>query len=333
MRRYSLKQPGNWFTPRYCEVMTAREYHKRFVSPMIPPKLDWTQKPEIYDTKTWDYYCRLMASRKDDLLPPDCLVIATNKQNEEYRVGREARNALKALEVLAANLGGKPTPASGEFFFPNFSVLTERYTTDAITRQVYDFVCRFGPLVDDFGEWLLSQRLYMVDSWDSILSKDIQFSHALYGGGWFDYAVKARMKLDPLDIIEEPYSPPSIPAPLGFYYWAAVHLTSLFQHREGVTDNAFVNQCLGQMYIRSDFNPQRKGIQLEGHLLHYLALSAWYGKSKGEDDIPEGGFEYRPCKNCGEPFQPEDGRYKLCDSCRPGGNAARQKRHRQRHPK
>jgi hypothetical protein len=340
MREFYVKQAGHWMKPDRVTVMAAEEYHQEFISPNIPPPCDLIPCPQGFPEEDWTDYCARMKARIDNTVPPKGLVVVPIGRNTEYKVGPKANSALQRLKTITNLLGiANEDERSSLFTRPDFEAIEQELATPALVEQVVAFVTEYGPLLSDFGDWAMGHSLMSVQSWDDILRGRARFRHGFFGTSWFDYAVRTRMNLDPIDLFVYCnyygyYQPIWIPCPLGYYLWAAVSLSSLCKRAHLPEDQAFLCQCLHDMPITlknedpTGKSRQGEGIQFRGELIHYLALAAWYRRSN--DQLPDQ-YAIR-CANldCQTIFHTHDRRNRYCAECQESQsqNASRQKRWR-----
>jgi len=336
-------RPGWWFTSQWAEVAPASAHHRRFrerARPLSRRRFHLSRAPDGLAVAWGHAYVPQLAhypvtgnqnsERILDALADlaradgadDDLLQHRMQIYEDWHVGREtaqgvagtlARATAEAREARGRQ-SGHPNPA--QFFL-------QPQRAEQAAERVRQFVSTFGPLVVDFGAWLAAgERAQVVRGhpaveplWGSPLAW-LGADALLWPEEWRRWADSIHSRLSPrLD------PPVLVPAPLGFYLWAAYMLTALRGHPEWPGCSLFLAARLASMRLlpdsfvfpgRARSEPgQSPMVRLWGELLDYLALAA---ASPQHGDAP---LRLQVCANpdCGENFTTTDRRRRYCATC------------------
>jgi len=248
----------------------------------------------------------------------------------------EARAQLARVRGEPAHGGTEGKSALAAFCL----AAAERFFVQA---KVVTFVARFGPLILDFGAWCSDTEYGAFvsrhpGSAPRLSSYLLQLGHErfLWPKGWRKWATECYEFSGTV----QPVHP--VPAPVGFYVWAAYLLTALCEHPEWPGCQLFLANRLASLRLASDaiwfpelaqwtkpHQGRRLSARLCGELLDYLALFAAYRS------VSVAGANLRAimCPSCDTTFTTSDGRRRYCNRCsnRQTYNRVAQKRYRQRH--
>jgi hypothetical protein len=241
---------------------------------------------------------------------------------EDWHVRREpAQGVVSTLARATAEAQEARRRQSGHPNPVQFFLQPQR--TQRAAGRVRQFVSTFGPLVVDFGAWLAAGERAQVGRghpaveplWGSPLAW-LGADALLWPEEWRRWADSIHSRLSPrLD------PPVLIPAPLGFYLWAAYMLTALRRHPEWPGCSLFLAARLASMRLlphrfllpgRVQSEPDKSPtVRLWGELLDYLALAAAFPQYRDSPLYPQ------VCTNpdCGESFVTTDRRRRYCAKC------------------
>ena len=187
------------------------------------------------------------------------------------------------------------------------------------------FVERFGPLILDFGAWC-SETEYGAfvarhpASAGDVHSYLLQLGHErfMWPRQWRRWATECYAHSARISPIAK------VPAPVGFYVWAAYMLLALQEHPEWPGCQLFLADRLASLRLVMDatwfpelaewtgpHQGRRLSARLYGELLDHLALAAAYRSSPATVKGPRPA----PCENCQVSFLTSDRRRRYCDAC------------------
>jgi len=213
----------------------------------------------------------------------------------------------------------------------------------AVQECAVRFVEQFGPLILDFGAWCSDAEYGAFVSRHPASAADVssyllQLGHErfLWPRQWREWASECYDRA----ALHSPIH--RVPAPVGFYVWAAYMLTALRDHPERPGCQLFLANRLASLRLMRDAdwflelaewtNPhqgRRLSARLHGELLDHLALAAAHRRSSATAKDP------RPaqCEHCETAFVTSDGRRRYCDACsnRRIRHRVGQRRFRERH--
>jgi len=334
-------QPGWWFTTEWAEVASASAHHKLFRQRARPlgrsrPRLS---RPPAGLAVTWGspyspdlvlYPVHHNAQRiLNDLRElataagaDDTMLERQVQTYNDWHSGRETAQGIAGLLARSTEQArearkrqsGHPDPA-GFFLQPQ--------RTEWAAEGVRQFVSRWGPLVVDFGGWLAAGERagvgrghpFLEPLWGSPLAR-LGADALLWPQDWRRWAASIHSKLSAR---RDP--PFLVPAPVGFYLWAAYLLTALRRHPEWPGCQLFLASRLASMrllpesFLPRDLTTAPQGrpptARLWGELLEYLALAAAYPR---QDDAS---LDLRVCANpeCGEAFATTHRGRRYCPKC------------------
>ncbi len=341
MARVSEVKPGWWFTTEWAEVMPASAHHRRFREKARPlgrnrPRLSrppaglavvWGSPyaPELVLYPIHDNAHRIL----EDLFhlarsagADDTTLKRQVQTYSDWHVGRETAQGIagylagwtEQAREERKRQAGHPEPV-GFFFQPQ--------RAERSAEGVRQFVCRWGPLVVDFGAWLAAGERVRLGRghpnleplWGSPLAR-LGADARLWPAQWLRWAHDIHTKLSAR---RDP--PLLVPAPVGFYLWAASMLTALQRHPEWPGCQLFLASRLAAMRLLPDSllprepDPSPRGgppaARLWGELLDCLALAAAYPQ---HSDTP---IELRVCAypECGETFATAHRGRRYCPKC------------------
>lgn len=334
-------QPGWWFTTAWAEVALARAHHTRFrekTRPLGKSRPRFSQPPEGLAVAWGSPYSpdlvlypihhnaeRILTALADLAKADgadDTMLERQVQTYSDWHSGRETAQAIASLLARSTDWAraarerqaGHPDPA--RFFL-------QRQRTERAAEGVRKFVATWGPLVVDFAGWLAAGERagvgrghpFLEPLWGSPLAR-LGADALLWPQDWRRWAASIHSKLSAR---RDP--PFLVPAPVGFYLWAAYLLTALRRHAEWPGCQLFLASRLASMrllpetFLPRELTTAARGraptARLWGELLEYLALAAAYARQDGAS------LDLRVCANpeCGETFATTHRGRRYCPKC------------------
>jgi hypothetical protein len=258
-----------------------------------------------------------------------------------YSVAKRAGEVLSALEnIMTAAYAKEVLELAARWYDKEPAKLGHWCLSRAGKRPVKQaaasFVAGFGPLVQDFGEWC--SRAALLDAAQTLASveKRASVERALWPTAWHRWATSVYGRLIVTDI-----RPEYVPAPVGFYLWAAIMVQCLREHPEWSGSQLFLTNRLA--FTRLSFGPTglREFVKeaaakhllsphlvVTGDLLDLLAARVAFGSLSPVGELKR----YRMCPQCKNQFPVTSKNRVYCPNCAQSGPAVRRARFLANHP-